>query len=241
MKNYGDLGECYPPRPTRRLGFWLSFLQLSWFLRWVCYLHFTSNDGFNGFQQIHEDLQVGAAIQENLFTVEVSRLCVWIFVACYTAAPKLASLQDFVFVPGYALCAPAHLSEIGKMFHYAFVVICFLLIPLLTAIFSYIKISKTIQQHNADVSTTIQRREIFSHITTRLQNSPYFSVFKYARAVKQKVWNGAENRERDWGETLKNTDCPFCIRYIRSNYPLLPATGNSHWLNLDASCQQAVK
>ena len=23
----------------------------------------------------------------------------------------------------------------------------------------------------------------------RLQNSPYFRVFKYARAVKQKVWN----------------------------------------------------
>ena len=59
---------------NKRLGFWLSFLQLSWFLRWVCYLHFTSNDGFNGFQQIHEDLQVGAAVQENLFTVEVSRL-----------------------------------------------------------------------------------------------------------------------------------------------------------------------
>ena len=53
----------------------------------------------------------------------------------------------------------------------------------------------------------------------RLQNSPYFWVFKYARAVKQKVWNEAENRERDWGETLtprftdfvtdfgKTTDC----------------------------------
>ena len=37
---------------------------------------------------------------------------------------------------------------------------------------------------------------------SRLQNSPYFCVFKYARAVKQKVWNEAENRERDWGETL---------------------------------------
>ena len=38
---------------------------------------------------------------------------------------------------------------------------------------------------------------------TRLQNSPYFCVFKYARTVKQKVWNEAENRERDWEETLK--------------------------------------
>ena len=37
----------------------------------------------------------------------------------------------------------------------------------------------------------------------RLQNSPYFCVFKYARAVKQKVWNEAENRGRDWRETLK--------------------------------------
>ena len=27
-------------------------------------------------------------------------------------------------------------------------------------------------------------------------------VFKYARAVKLKVWSEAENREQDWGETL---------------------------------------
>ena len=32
----------------------------------------------------------------------------------------------------------------------------------------------------------------------RLQNSSYFCVFKYGRAVKQKVCNEAENRERDW-------------------------------------------
>ena len=36
---------------------------------------------------------------------------------------------------------------------------------------------------------------------TRLQNSPCFCVFIYARTVKQKVWNEAENRERGWGET----------------------------------------
>ena len=30
----------------------------------------------------------------------------------------------------------------------------------------------------------------------RLQNSPHFCVFKNTRAVKQKVWNEAENRER---------------------------------------------
>ena len=37
----------------------------------------------------------------------------------------------------------------------------------------------------------------------RLQNSPHFCVFKYGRAVKQKVCNEAENKGRDWGETLK--------------------------------------
>ena len=36
----------------------------------------------------------------------------------------------------------------------------------------------------------------------RLQNSPHFCIFKYGRAVKQKVWNEAENIERDWRETL---------------------------------------
>ena len=29
------------------------------------------------------------------------------------------------------------------------------------------------------------------------------ALFKYARVVKQKVWNESQNRERDWGETLK--------------------------------------
>ena len=42
-----------------------------------------------------------------------------------------------------------------------------------------------------------------SKYLTRLQNRPYFCVFKYARAVKRKVWKEAENRERDWGEMLK--------------------------------------
>ena len=48
--------------------------------------------------------------------------------------------------------------------------------------------------------------------------------------------------ERGWkqrvrlGRNAKNTDCPFCIRYFRSNYPLLSATGNPHWLNFNATC-----
>ena len=53
---------------------------------------------------------------------------------------------------------------------------------------------------------------------SRLQNSPYFRVFKYARAVKQKVWNEAENRERDWGETLRACEA----RAVRAHKTLTP-------------------
>ena len=42
---------------------------------------------------------------------------------------------------------------------------------------------------------------LICRFSSRQQNSPYFCVFKYARVVKQNVWNEAENRERDWGET----------------------------------------
>ena len=57
----------------------------------------------------------------------------------------------------------------------------------------------------------------------RLQNSPYFCVFKYARAVEQKVGNEAENRERDLGHT------PYgrvilarfaCVRLLRHTLPI---------------------
>ena len=58
----------------------------------------------------------------------------------------------------------------------------------------------------------------------RLQNSPYFCVFKYARAVKQKVWNEAENRERDWGETLKIRACE--ARVLRARKTLTPRFTN---------------
>ena len=47
---------------------------------------------------------------------------------------------------------------------------------------------------------------------TRLQNSPYFCVFKYARAVKQKAWNEAENRERYWRVRLARFSCARLLR-----------------------------
>ena len=50
--------------------------------------------------------------------------CAWFFIACYSAVPKLAGLQDYAFIPGYAICAVAHLSESGKIIHYTIVISC---------------------------------------------------------------------------------------------------------------------
>ena len=63
-----------------------------------------------------------------------------------------------------------------------------------------------------------------SHGVIRLQSSPYFCVFKYARAVKQKVWNEAENSERDWGEMLKIRFFPLAskARALRARKTLTP-------------------
>ena len=60
----------------------------------------------------------------------------------------------------------------------------------------------------------IKLKFIANTFFTRLQNSPYFCVFKYARAVKQKVRNEAENRERDYGRVrLARFGCARLLRH----------------------------
>ena len=48
-------------------------------------------------------------------------------------------------------------------------------------------------------------------------HSPYFYIFKYTRAVKQKAWNEAENGEQDWGECEART-----LRALRALKTLTP-------------------
>ena len=96
-----------------------------------------------------------------LFSTRKSKILlafVWTFVACYSVLPILVGLQTYVFVPGYAACASSHISESGKMIHYGIVLTLFFLTPLSATIFSYIKVAKKIQQHNAEASTSIRRR-----------------------------------------------------------------------------------
>ena len=108
--------------------------------------------------------------------------CAWILVACYILVPKLTGLQDYVLVPGYALCVPAHLNQTGKVVHYAIVLGFFFLTPLLTTIFSYIKVAKMIRQHNAAMSSTIHRGATGSSITVqelKLSKSLFVVVFAF--------------------------------------------------------------
>ncbi|CAH3166367.1 unnamed protein product [Porites lobata] len=108
--------------------------------------------------------------------------CAWFFIACYIAVPKLAGLQDFAFIPGYAGCAVAHLSESGKIIHYTIVISLFFLTPLITTVFSYIKVAKMIRQHNAVMSSTIHRGATGSSITAqvlKLSKSLFVVVFAF--------------------------------------------------------------
>ena len=107
---------------------------------------------------------------------------VWTFVACYAAIPRLAGLQAYEFVPGYAQCSIAHLSETGKMINYCIVLILFFLTPLLATTISYIKVAKMIRQHNADASATIQSRDRSAGISAheiKLSKSLFAVVFAF--------------------------------------------------------------
>ena len=96
---------------------------------------------------------------KELFSARKSRVLlafVWTFVVCYTIVPRLLGLQAWEFVPGYAQCSIAHLSESGKMIHYSIVLILFFLTPLIMTTISYTKVAKVIRQHNAFASATLQ-------------------------------------------------------------------------------------
>lgn len=96
---------------------------------------------------------------QRMFSVKRSRIflaTVWTVVACFTFIPRSAGVQAYAFVPGYAQCSIAHLSETGKLVHYLIVVTFFFLTPLIAAIISYIKVSRKISQHNTTIAVTIQ-------------------------------------------------------------------------------------
>ena len=123
---------------------------------------------------------------KSLFSTKKSRVLlavVWTFVASYTLVPRLFGLQAYEFVPGYAQCSIAHLSEIGKMIHYGIVLTLFLITPLIATIISYFKVAKKVRQHNSsDVISTIQRGRSYTGISSqeiKLSKSLFAVVFAF--------------------------------------------------------------
>lgn len=103
-----------------------------------------------------------------IFTPRKSRvilasLCV--FIASYVAIPSFARLQEFGFVPDYASCHVLHRTEAGRIVHYCIVVLLFLILPFSVAIFCYMRIFKTIKQHNLEVAPALQCRIRTARIT----------------------------------------------------------------------------
>ena len=113
---------------------------------------------------------------DRLFSARKSRLLlaiVWFSVACYTAVPRLAGLQAYEFVPGYAQCSIAHLSETGKTIHYSIVLIFFFLTPLIATLLSYKRVAKVIRQHNINALSSLSLHEI------KLSKSLFAIVFAF--------------------------------------------------------------
>ena len=108
---------------------------------------------------------------------------VWTFVASYSLVPRLFGLQAYEFVPGYAQCSLAHLSEIGKMIHYGIVLTLFFITPLIATIISYFKVAKKIRQHNSsNAISAIQRGRSYTEISSqeiKLSKSLFAVVFAF--------------------------------------------------------------
>ena len=72
----------------------------------------------------------------------------------------------------------------------------------------------------------------------RLQNSRIFCERERRDHIRTKGLERVKKRRGGMVRDAKKYGCPPCIYQIRSELPVLPATGNSHWSNPDAICHQ---
>ena len=107
----------------------------------------------------------------------------WVFVAFhFILMTFITGLQDFRFVPGYALCLNVHLNKIGTSIHYVVVLGLFFVLPLVVTIFSYRKVFKKIRQHNMGAAQALQPQARISGISSReirISKSLFVVVFAF--------------------------------------------------------------
>ena len=97
-----------------------------------------------------------------IFTPTRSKLFVafvWLFVAIYVLAPKLAGWTEYGFIPAYAVCTVIPLTEAMKIAHYSIAVFLYLVLPLAVASVCYYKIYKVIRSHNVSFSQRARREK----------------------------------------------------------------------------------
>ena len=105
----------------------------------------------------------------------------WTFVALCILIPRLTGLQEFYFVPSYAVCLNRQMSDLGKIVHYIVVLgLCFAL-PLAVTIFSYKKVLKKIREHNTGTARNLRtnNKETVTTKEIRLSKSLFVVVFAF--------------------------------------------------------------
>lgn len=113
----------------------------------------------------------------------ISLAFAWILIACYILITRFTGLQGFYFEPGYAVCLNQHLNKLATIIHYVFVLGLFFILPLVLTIFSYRKVLRKIQEHNAVLERSLENREgNFASVTTheiRISRSLFVVVFAF--------------------------------------------------------------
>ena len=80
----------------------------------------------------------------------------WTFVALCILIPRLTGLQEFYFVPSYAVCLNRQMSDLGKILHYIVILGLFFALPLVVTIFSYRKVLKNLRGHNTGTARNLR-------------------------------------------------------------------------------------
>ena len=90
---------------------------------------------------------------------------------------------------------------------------CFFLLKKLNIFLNLIYIKNLVTLKYLLSSGLLANAVLWKRKWIRLQNSPYFCVFKFARTVNQKVWNEAEKREQDCEPCARVTLYRFLYRF----------------------------
>ena len=112
----------------------------------------------------------------------ITLACAWAFVTGYIWITRLAGVQDYYFNPGYAMCLHKHLNNSARIIHHFVVIGLFFVLPLAITIFSYRKVLRKIQEHNAVSARALQRQGGYTTVSRheiRLSRSLFAVVFAF--------------------------------------------------------------